>query len=70
MSFSHAGSELKQKLKQRELTIGSWLTINHQSVIEIMSTGGFDWLVIDLEHAAIDVSDAMNLIGHIQGNGM
>lgn len=70
MSFLHAGSKLKQKLEQRELTIGSWLTINHQSVVEIMSTGGFDWLVIDLEHAAIDVSDAMNLIGHIQGNGM
>lgn len=70
MNFSHTGSRLKDKLNRREETIGSWLTINHQSVVEIMATGGFEWLVIDMEHGAIDVADAMNLMGHIQGNQM
>jgi len=69
-NFSHNKSPLKEKLKNRELSIGSWLTIPHQSVIEILGSAGFEWLTIDLEHAAISIETAMNLIGHIQGNGM
>ena len=61
---------LKKKIVNRELSIGSWLTIPHQSVVEIMATAGFEWLAIDLEHAAIDISQAMNLIALIQGKGM
>jgi 2-dehydro-3-deoxyglucarate aldolase len=61
---------LKNKLKNNELTIGSWLTIPHQSVVEIMATAGFEWLTLDLEHAAIDISQAMNMIALIQGKGM
>lgn len=61
---------LKQKLKNNQLTLGSWLTIGHQSVVEIMATGGFEWLTIDLEHSVIDLGLAQNLIGHIQANGM
>ena len=61
---------LKSKLDKNELTLGSWLTINHQSIVEIMATAGFEWLCIDIEHSAISISDVINLIGHIQGNGM
>jgi len=61
---------LKTKLLHNELTIGSWLTIPHQSVVEILATAGFEWLTIDLEHSAIDIESTMNLIGHIQGNNM
>ncbi|WP_310557788.1 aldolase/citrate lyase family protein [Flavobacterium sp.] len=69
-NFSHNNSILKGKLKNHELSIGSWLTIPHQSVIEILGSAGFEWLTIDLEHAAISIETVMNLIGHIQGNGM
>jgi 2-dehydro-3-deoxyglucarate aldolase len=69
-NFSHVTSLLKQKLQNKELSIGSWLTIPHQAVIEIMSTAGFDWLTIDMEHSPISIETIMNLIGHIQGNGM
>ncbi|WP_119342991.1 HpcH/HpaI aldolase family protein [Facilibium subflavum] len=61
---------LKKKLQQNQLSIGSWLTINHISVVEIMSTAGFEWLAIDLEHAAIDIHSAFELITAIQANGM
>ena len=61
---------LKQKLKNNELTLGSWVTIGHQSVIEIMASGGFDWLTIDMEHSVIELERAQQLIGHIQANGM
>ncbi|MFT6699528.1 MAG: 2-dehydro-3-deoxyglucarate aldolase [Porticoccaceae bacterium] len=69
-NFSHGKSILKEKLQNKELSIGSWLTIPHQAVIEIMSTAGFEWLTIDMEHSPISIETIMNLIGHIQGNGM
>ena len=69
-NFSHNKSALKDKLNNLELTLGSWLTIPHQAVIEILGTAGFEWLVIDMEHSPISIETAMNLIGHIQGNGM
>jgi 2-keto-3-deoxy-L-rhamnonate aldolase RhmA len=71
LSFLHERkSPLKNKLKYSKLSLGSWLTIPHQAVVEIMSSAGFEWLTVDLEHAAIDIQDLSNLIGHIQGNGM
>lgn len=69
-NFLHNKSPLKEKLKRNELTIGSWLTIPHQSVVEILGSAGFEWLTLDIEHAAIDYESIFNLIGHIQGNGM
>lgn len=69
-NFSHKKSPLKEKLNKLELTLGSWLTIPHQAVIEILGTAGFEWLVIDMEHSPISIETAVNLIGHIQANGM
>ena len=61
---------LKQKLQNNELTIGSWITIGHPSVVEIMASAGFDWLTIDLEHSAISLETAQNLISTIHANDM
>ncbi len=69
-NFSHIKSKLKAKLASNELTLGSWLTIPHQSIVEIMSSAGFEWLTIDIEHSAIDFQTTQNLIGHIQANDM
>ena len=69
-NFLHKKSKLKQSLKNSKLTIGSWLTIPHQSIVEILSSAGFEWLTIDIEHSAIDFQTTQNLIGHIQANEM
>jgi len=61
---------LKQKLINRENTIGSWITIGHQSVIDILAEAGFDWLTIDMEHTTIDLNELQILIGFIQSHGM
>lgn len=58
--------KLKNKLKNNELTIGSWITIGHPAIPEILSTAGFDWLVIDIEHNLIDPSLIGVLISTIQ----
>ncbi|QKJ31471.1 2,4-dihydroxyhept-2-ene-1,7-dioic acid aldolase [Mucilaginibacter mali] len=61
---------LKDKLRKRENTIGSWITIGHQAVVDILAEAGFDWLCIDLEHTAIDLNEAQVLIGFIQARNM
>ncbi|MCB9721122.1 MAG: 2,4-dihydroxyhept-2-ene-1,7-dioic acid aldolase [Candidatus Omnitrophica bacterium] len=60
---------LRQKLHQGELTLGSWITIGNEIIAEMMSKMDFDWLVIDLEHSVIDLSQAQNLIRIIDLSG-
>jgi 2-keto-3-deoxy-L-rhamnonate aldolase RhmA len=55
-------ASLKFKLRQRELTIGSWITLAHPAIAEIMSRAGFDWLAVDLEHSVITIREAEELI--------
>ncbi len=61
---------LKQKLKNNSLSIGSWLSIAHPSIVEIMANAGFEWLVIDLEHTSIDLSMTQVLISTIQSKDL
>lgn len=57
---------LKQKLKNNELTIGSWIMMGNPMSVEVMALAGFEWLVIDIEHTSIDLPTAENLIRTIQ----
>ncbi|OGQ05100.1 MAG: 2,4-dihydroxyhept-2-ene-1,7-dioic acid aldolase [Deltaproteobacteria bacterium RIFCSPLOWO2_01_44_7] len=60
---------LKQKIKNREVTIGSWITIGDPCIAEIMVKAGFDWLTVDMEHSAITLSEAQRLIQVIELGG-
>jgi len=53
---------LKEKLKKNILTIGSWITIGHPTVAELMAHSGFDWLAIDMEHSPLSISECQELI--------
>ena len=59
-------NKLKQKLKQRKITFGSWITIGHQNIAEIMAQSGFEWLTIDMEHSVITLDIAQQLIQVIE----
>lgn len=61
---------LKRKLLENRLTVGSWITIGHPSVVEIMARAGFDWLAVDMEHSVIDFPAAQVLIATIQASGL
>ncbi len=61
---------LKRKLSNNELTIGSWVTIGHPSVVEVLATAGFDWLTIDIEHNLIDPLTIQILISTIQSKNI
>ncbi len=56
------GKVLKRKLRDSEVTIGSWITLGHPAIAEIMAKAGFDWLVVDLEHSTIGIDTAGDLI--------
>ena len=53
---------LKEKLRQKKVTIGSWITLAHPSIAEILALAGYDWLVVDLEHTTISIEQAGELI--------
>jgi len=59
--------QLKSKLSQGELTIGSWITLGHPAIAEIMAAAGFDWLVLDMEHSVLELSEVQTLIQVLDG---
>ena len=60
---------LKQKLINKNLTIGSWITIGSPTIAEILANAGYDWLVVDLEHSTISLDQAGELIRTIELSG-
>jgi 2-keto-3-deoxy-L-rhamnonate aldolase RhmA len=61
---------LKQKLLDKEFVIGSWITLAHPAIAEIMAVSGFDWLAVDLEHSVITIREAEEMIRVIDLNGV
>lgn len=59
---------LKDKLNEGKLTLGSWITIGHPVVAEVMAHSGFEWLTVDMEHSAITLDVAQSLIKTIELN--
>ncbi len=49
----------KAALARREAQIGLWLGLADAYVAELLATTGFDWLLIDGEHAPNDVRSAL-----------
>jgi 2-dehydro-3-deoxyglucarate aldolase len=49
--------------------MGSWITLSHPAIAEIMVASGFDWLAVDLEHSVISLREAEELIRVISLGG-
>ena len=62
-------SRIKEKLARGEVTIGSWMSMAHVSIAEILASAGYDWVVVETEHTAIDVSEVLKLLIAIEGRG-
>ena len=60
-------NKLKRRLKAGEATAGSWLSVAHPTVAEVMGLGGFDWLAVDMEHGIVGLEAAQTLIQVIAG---
>ena len=60
----------KDLFKNNQVAIGSWITLAHPAIAEIMANAGFDWLAIDLEHSVITIREAEELIRVIELSGV
>jgi len=57
-------------IREKKFTLGSWITLGHPSIAEVMCEAGFDWLCVDIEHSQINIDNLLNLIIAIQGKKM
>jgi 2-dehydro-3-deoxyglucarate aldolase len=55
-------STLKDLLATSDPTIGSWIQLGDEALVEMMATGPFDWLCIDLEHTTISIEQCGKII--------
>jgi len=59
----------KKNTIMNRLSVGSWITLAHPAIAEIMANAGFDWLAVDLEHSVITIREAEELIRIIELSG-
>jgi len=55
-------NSLKAKLQSREFVVGTFLEIASPAVVELLGLAGFDFVVVDREHGAIDLHITEDLI--------
>ncbi len=61
---------LRHRLAAGEATVGTWVTLGHPSVAEVLARAGFDWIVIDMEHSVIGLREAQDLLRAVELAGV
>lgn len=51
------------------MRLGTWLTVAHPTIVELIASQPFDWLCIDLEHSPVSKIDLQIAVALIQGKG-
>lgn len=59
---------LKQRFQAGDTTFGCWLSFAEAAPTEVIGTAGFDWLVIDGEHAPNDIRSIRDQLMALQGS--
>jgi len=49
----------KQRLNERKPLLGIWNTIGGNTVPEMLAGAGYDWILVDCEHAAIETVEVL-----------
>ncbi len=60
---------LKEKIKNREKTIGMHINFNDISVGKIVGSAGYDFIWIDMEHSYLPYEGLLNLIMAVKSTG-
>lgn len=50
--------------------VGTFVKIGHPDVIEVLATAGLDFVIIDMEHAALGPAEVHALVGSALGHGL
>lgn len=57
-----ARNRFKARLLAGEVQYGIWSTIPEATAVEALAGAGFDWMVLDTEHASVEVSQILPLL--------
>jgi 4-hydroxy-2-oxoheptanedioate aldolase len=60
---------VKEKLRRGEVSYGTWLSLGDLYATRVLARMGFDWLTLDIEHSAIDWSQAAMIFAAIADAG-
>ncbi len=60
---------VKRKLKSGAATCGAFLQLSSSLSAEILSQAGFDWLIVDMEHAPVDIDSLLRQLQAIGTSG-
>jgi 4-hydroxy-2-oxoheptanedioate aldolase len=63
-------NHVKRRLLAGEPSVGTWLSLPSPEAAEYAATIGFDWLVVDTEHNAIDIRTLSQMFGVIAPAGV
>ncbi len=55
MNRTKAIKVIREKLRNGEHSVGSWMQIPNSSVAEIMGSSGYDWIALDMEHGSMSL---------------
>lgn len=61
--------QLRQRIRDGETVLGTFLNLGSAVAAEICAAGGFDWLLVDLEHGAGTEADLLPQLQAIAGRG-
>lgn len=61
---------VKQDLKAGRVVVGTWLTLAHPEVAEILALSGFQFIVVDMEHSVVDLSALPSLFQAMEVHGV
>jgi 4-hydroxy-2-oxoheptanedioate aldolase len=62
-------NRVKQKLREGKPTFGTWLSLGDLYATRVLARMGWDWLTLDMEHQAIDWSQAAAILAAIADAG-
>jgi 4-hydroxy-2-oxoheptanedioate aldolase len=60
---------VKNRLQAGETLLGTWLSIGDTLGAEVMACIGWDWLLIDMEHGPIPLSNATAMVSAVRAGG-
>lgn len=63
-------NRLKERLRQGQTALGTFVSINSPDIVELMGLSGFDFVVLDAEHGPFSVETTTNLIRAAELHGV
>jgi 4-hydroxy-2-oxoheptanedioate aldolase len=60
---------VKQALKARQPSVGTWLSLGSITASRFLARAGFAWLTVDIEHSLVDWETATHMFGAIADAG-